>query len=59
MKIKTIIDRLDNYNDFDNSVNKALEAGWKLTKREALIPKAQSQSFETYTMLYAELERDD
>lgn len=59
MKIKTIVSRLDNYNDFDNSVNKALEAGWKLVKRDVLIPQVQSENFHSYHMLYAELERDD
>ena len=57
MKIKTIVKRVDNADYFDQEVNLALEAGWKLTKREVISPLAQSSRDYTYTMLYAELER--
>lgn len=57
-QIKTIKNRLDNAESFDKEVNAALAEGWQLTKREVLQPKAQSESMQTYTMLYAELERE-
>ena len=57
MKIKTIVKRIDDADYFDQEVNLALEAGWKLTKREVIKPFAQSSRDYTYTMLYAELER--
>ena len=56
MKIKTIVNRLDNASDFDKRVNQALEKGWNLTKREVIKPSVQSAEKYTYTMLYAELE---
>lgn len=58
-QIKTIKNRLDNAESFDKEVNAALAEGWQLTKREVLQPKAQSESLQTYTMLYAELEREE
>lgn len=57
-QIKTIKNRLDNAAEFDKAVNFALAEGWTLTKREVLQPKAQSESLQSYTMLYAELERE-
>lgn len=57
-QIKTIKNRLDNATDFDEAVNLAFAEGWTLTKREVLQPKAQSENVQTYTMLYAELERE-
>jgi hypothetical protein len=57
-QIKTIKNRLDNAASFDTEVNAALAEGWQLTKRAVLQPKAQSESLQTFTMLYAELERD-
>lgn len=59
MKIKTIVNRLDNATYFDQEVNQALRSGWKLKKREVIRPFAQSPNVQTYTMLYAELERLD
>jgi hypothetical protein len=58
-QIKTIKNRLDNAASFDKEVNAALAEGWQLTKREVLQPKAQSESLQAYTMLYAELEREE
>lgn len=58
-QIKTIKNRLDNAASFDKEVNAALSEGWQLTKRKVLQPKAQSESLQSYTMLYAELERED
>ena len=57
-QIKTIKNRLDSANTFDLEVNAAIAEGWRLTKREVLQPKAQSESMCTHIMLYAELERD-
>ena len=57
MQIKTIKNRFDNAEQFDKDVNAALAAGWKLTKREVIIPQAQSESTTIHTMLYAELEK--
>lgn len=57
-QIKTIKNRLDNNEDFDKEVNAAIEEGWTLTKREVIIPQAQSQATTFHTMLYAELEME-
>lgn len=54
LQIKTIKNRLDNEEAFDQAVNEALQDGWRLTRREVLQPMAQSEEY-TYTMLYAEL----
>ena len=59
MKIKTIVDRLDNEENFDEKVNDALNDGWRLTKREVLIPASQpnvSGRF-IHIMLYAEMNK--
>lgn len=56
LQIKTIRNRLDNAKQFDEEVNAAIQAGWRLTKREVIVPAAQSNQY-TYIMLYAELER--
>lgn len=58
-QIKTIKNRLDNSENFDKEVNKALQEGWELTRREVLQPKAQSEATRAFTMLYAELEKND
>ena len=58
-QIKTIKNRLDNAASFDEEVNAAIAEGWRLTKREVLQPKAQSESLHSYTVLYAELEREE
>ena len=57
-QIKTISYKLDHAAGFDDKVNEAIREGWKLTKREVLIPKAQSETLYTYIMLYAELEQE-
>lgn len=57
LQIKTIKNRLDNAESFDRDVNAALTKGWTLTKRTVLQPMAQSESMQSYTMLYAELQR--
>ena len=59
LQIKTIIYRLDNAKQFDDAVNAAIQSGWQLTKREVVIPKAQSDNLYTNIMLYAELEKVD
>lgn len=55
-QIKTIKNRLDNVVSFDKEVNAALAEGWTLTKREVLLPRAQTSTQYTYIMVYAELE---
>jgi hypothetical protein len=57
-QIKTIKNRLDNNVAFDEEVNNAIAEGWQLTKREVLVPMAQSNSLQMYVTLYAELERE-
>lgn len=57
-QIKTIKNRLDNNEEFDNEVNTAIKEGWTLVKRDIILPIAQSPLTTFYTMLYAELERD-
>ena len=58
LQIKTIRYRLDNSTNFDDEVNEALRYGWTLKKRAVLQPISQSGSTHTYTMLYAELEKE-
>lgn len=57
LQIKTIRYRLDNAEAFDEAVNDAIREGWRLTKREVLMPVTQPNHY-TYIMLYAELEKD-
>lgn len=53
VEIKTILQQLGNYGDFDKVVNTALAEGWKLVRRDVI-----TQSSDSYEpMLYAELER--
>ena len=58
-QIKTIVNRLDNHEDFDEEVNRALSDGWSLIERRVIVPKAQATNYYTYHMLYAELEKGD
>ena len=58
LQIKTIRNRLDNNTYFDDEVNAALRDGWTLKKRTVLRPISQSASSYSYTMLYAELEKE-
>lgn len=58
LQIKTIRNRLDNPTLFDDEVNNTLRNGWTLKKRRVLRPIGQHKSIYTYTMLYAELERE-
>lgn len=58
LQIKTIMSRLDDSTFFDNEVNAALCGGWTLKKRTVLRPIGQSESFHSYIMLYAELEKE-
>lgn len=59
LEIKTIKYRLDDSNNFDSVVNKAIADGWELVERRVLQPLAHPNNGSTYTntMLYAELER--
>lgn len=53
IEIKTILQQLRNYGDFDKVVNTALAEGWELVRRDVI-----TQSSDSYEpMLYAELER--
>lgn len=53
LEIKTILQQLRNYGDFDKVVNTALAEGWELVRRDVI-----TQSSDSYEpMLYAELER--
>ena len=56
---KTITNRLDNATDFDAAVNRAIDEGWSLVKREVLRPLAHNPNCTTYTMLYAEFEKSE
>ena len=55
MEIKTIRKQLDYVEDFDKEVNAAMADGWKLTKREVLVPPTDDK----HIMVYAELEKPD
>lgn len=57
-QIKTIKNRLDNAELFDDAVNAAIEEGWQLTNRKVLPPMAMRNGDQTYGVLYAELERE-
>ena len=56
---KTIANRLDNAQVFDMDVNRAIDEGWSLVKREVLRPLAPNPNATTYTMLYAEFEKSE
>lgn len=58
-QIKTIVNRMDSYEDFDKEVNSALSDGWSLIERRVIVPEAQSPNRYTYHVLYAELEKGD
>lgn len=58
MQIKTIRYRLDNAEQFDEAVNKALSEGWSLTKRYLLEGKTLGTTY-AHTMLIAEMVKDD
>ncbi len=58
LEIKTITDRLDRSKDFDDKVNEAMEEGWELVRRDVLPPMAMRNGDQTYSVLYAELERE-
>ena len=58
-QIKTIRNRLDNAEEFDREVNVALRLGWKLKRRAVIVPRTGTGSYISYTMLYAELEREE
>lgn len=55
-QIKTIANRLSRSDAFDREVNKALEEGWMLVKRE-LVPAVDLGSAYQPVGLYAELEK--
>lgn len=52
-QIKTIFTRIDANEEFDQLVNAALRGGWKLVRRDFIIPRVPDR----YTLLYAELEK--
>lgn len=60
MEIKTIVTRLDSAEKFDEEVNKALNDGWTLMKREVL-QQGQPKTNDVYysSMLYAELAKSE
>ena len=57
LEIKTIIERLDRVTHFDEMINNALAEGWELVRRDVLPPMAMRNGDQTYSVLYAELER--
>lgn len=61
MQIKTIKNRLDNAEEFDTDVNKALSEGYLLTRRTIIIPNqpANNSTSFLHNMLYAELVKYD
>lgn len=60
MEIKTIRKRLDNAEEFDREVNAALADGWRLTRRDVILPTQPiTGSNYFHTMLYAELVKLD
>ena len=59
MQIKTIRNRLDNANDFDEVVNEALADGWTLKKRYHIPGGNLTGNRYLHTMLVAELEKDE
>ena len=60
MEIKTIKNRFDNAAAFDAEVNAALADGWRLTRRDVVLPvQPHTGSNYFHTMLYAELVKLD
>lgn len=59
MEIKTIVIRLDNASTFDTEVNAALAAGWRLMRRDVVLPRQpNSETRFFHPMLYAELQKE-
>lgn len=59
MQIKTIKNRLDNAEAFDAAVNEALANGWAMVKRELITNEQPRCDTFFYSMLYAELVKND
>ena len=59
MQIKTIWQPFSFPEQFDMDVNKALDDGWRLTKREVLQCEADTMREEKRRLLYAELVKMD
>lgn len=55
MEIKTVWIKADCAESFDREVNKLLQGGWILKKREVIAPHTEDKA----TMLYAEFEKPD
>jgi len=53
-QIKTVIRQSGFVEEFDKELNDALLEGWKITRRDFLIPRVNGRS----SLLYAELEKD-
>lgn len=59
MQIKTFSYRLDNFEDFDREVNKAIADGWILKKRYILEGKNLDKGTYAHNMLIAEMVKDE
>lgn len=59
MKIKTIVQTINDAERFDNEVNAALEDGWVLKKREMFHQSQPTSSAYFNSMLYAELVKEE
>ncbi len=58
-QIKTVVRPVALAAEFDHEVDKLLRRGWKLKRREILLPEAPNEAFNvaTFPVLYAEFER--
>lgn len=59
MQIKTIRKTIFSASEFDDEVNKALDAGWRLTRREVLQGEGKEKTCYDNWLLYAELVKMD
>lgn len=57
LEIRTITKKLTETESFDAEVNQAIADGWRLRKRNVIIPQTQPAEGAKEVMLYAELER--
>lgn len=57
LEILTITKKLTEAADFDLEVNTAISAGFRLRKRNVIVPQTQPVNGSAEVMLYAELEQ--
>ena len=57
LEILTIVKKLNEASDFDDEVNDAIAVGYRLRKRNVIVPQTQPVNGSAEVMFYAELEQ--